>query len=192
MHSRPASDHRTTPRFASLSGAGRACALGIGLLLAFSASDAFAADETVAVSETVDLAASPARTWRAIKDFDRWQSWHPAFAGTSIVKGASNRTGEVRVLAAKDGAKFTEELVSHDSTTRSYEYRILESPLPIANYVSKLEVQARHPGSHVIWSSTFQVKAGASEAEVKKMISGVYRTGLNNLAAVVSAPTSTY
>ncbi len=166
--------------------------LGIGLLLALAASSASAADKVVSVSEEVDLAASPASTWSAIKDFDRWQTWHPAFAGTSIVKGAGNRKGEVRVLATKDGAKFTEELVSHDRASRSFEYRIIESPLPISGYVSRLEVQKARRGSHVVWSSTFRVDEGASEEEVRKTISGVYRTGLDNLAAVVPAQSSTY
>jgi hypothetical protein len=130
MHSRIRSGQPTTRRLEpsflrqrAVAGAGM---LGIGLLLAFAASSVSAADRVVAVSEEVDLAASPARTWSAIKDFDRWQSWHPAFAGTSIVKGAANQKGEVRVLATKDGAKFTEELVSHDRASRSYEYRIIE------------------------------------------------------------------
>jgi hypothetical protein len=54
----------------------------------------------------VELAASPARTWAVIKDFQRWQTWHPAFATTEITKGGGNTKGTVRVLATKDGAKF--------------------------------------------------------------------------------------
>jgi hypothetical protein len=196
MHPRTRSHHSATrgiaPSFLRQRGIIGACMLGIGLLLAAAASSAFAADKMVAVSEEIDLAASPARTWSAIKDFDRWQSWHPAFARTSIVKGAANQKGEVRVLATRDGAKFTEELVSHDRASRSYEYRIIESPLPISGYVSKLEVQKARRGSHVVWSSTFRVDEGASEEEVRKTISGVYRTGLDNLATVVPAQPSTY
>jgi hypothetical protein len=47
----------------------------------------------------------------------------------------------VRVLTTKDGAKFIEEPVSHDAASRTYEYRITESPLPMAGYVSKLEIR---------------------------------------------------
>ena len=196
MQSRIRSGQPTTRRLEpsflrqrAVAGAGM---LGIGLLLAFAASSVSAADRMVAVSEEVDLAASPARTWSAIKDFDRWQSWHPAFAGTSIVKGSANQKGEVRVLSTKDGAKFTEELLSHDRASRSFEYRIIESPLPISGYVSKIEVKRGRSGSHVVWSSTFRVDEGASEEEVRKTIAGVYRAGLDNLAAVVPAPASTY
>ena len=189
MQSRTRSHHAATRGIAPASLAQRpfskARLRGIGLLLACVASSAIAADKTVAVSEEVDLAASPARTWSVIEDFDRWQSWHPAFAGTSIVKGAANREGEVRVLATKDGAKFTEELVSHDAASRTYRYRIIDSPAPVIGYVSTLQVKGTKTGSTVVWSSNFKVKAGTSDDEVKQTISGIYRAGLDNLAAVV-------
>jgi hypothetical protein len=45
--------------------------------------------------------------------------------------------------------------------------------------------QENNAGSTVVRSSRFNVKAGASEADAKKLISGVYRTGLDNPASVV-------
>ena len=159
--------------------------LGLGLLMAGAAAGALAAGKTVAVKEEVNLAAAPSQTWEKIKDFNGWQAWHPAFAGTEIIKGQGNTKGTVRVLTTKDGAKFTEELVSHNAASRTYEYRITESPLPITGYVSKLEVRENKGGSSVAWSSNFNVKDGASEEEVKKVISGVYRAGLDNLGSVV-------
>ena len=89
------------------------------------------------------------------------------------------------MLTTKDGAKFTEELVSYNTASHTYQYRIIESPLPITDYVSKLEIKPNKAGSSVMWSSNFKVKAGASEEEMKKTISGVYRAGLDNLASVV-------
>lgn len=159
--------------------------LGVGLLMAGAAAGALAGGKTVSVTETVNLAAAPSQTWEKIKDFNGWQAWHPAFASTEITKGRGNAKGTVRVLTTKDGAKFTEELVSHNAAARTYEYRITGSPLPIAGYVSKLEVRENKGGSNVVWSSNFSVNDGASEEEIKKVISGVYRAGLDNLSSVV-------
>ena len=159
--------------------------LGVGLLMAGAAAGALAGGRTVSVTETVNLAAAPSQTWEKIKDFNGWQAWHPAFASTAITKGEGNTKGTVRVLTTKDGAKFTEELVSHNGAARTYEYRITGSPLPIAGYVSKLEVRENKGGSSVVWSSTFEVEPGISEDEVKKAIAGVYRAGLDNLRSVV-------
>jgi hypothetical protein len=158
--------------------------LGIGLMLAAAASTgALAADKTYSVTERVELSAAPAKTWDTIKDFKGWQAWHPAFAGTVITKGEGNAKGSVRELTTKDGAKFIEELEMHDAASRTYQYRIIESPLPITGYVSTLQVRHGHNGGSIVeWSSHFGVKAGASDDEMKKTIAGVYRAGLDNLA----------
>jgi len=175
--------HEVKSDAASTSRSGAACirALGVGLLLAGSAASALAG--SLSVAEEVELSASPAQTWSVIQDFRSWQTWHPAFAATEITRGTGNAKGTVRVLATQDGAKFTEELLSHDDAAHSYQYRILESPLPISDYVSKIEVKSSKSGSRVVWSSTFNVNPGASDEEMKKTIAGVYRAGLDSLKA---------
>ena len=159
--------------------------LGLGFLMACATGGALAGGKPLSVTEEVYLAAAPSKTWEKIKDFNRWQDWHPAFASTAITKGEGNTKGTVRVLTTKDGAKFTEELVSHSTASRSYQYRIIESPLPITDYVSTLQIKQNRAGSTVVWSSNFKVKDGVSEEEMKKTISGVYRAGLNNLVSVL-------
>ena len=166
------------------SGAASIRSLGVGLLMAGSAAGALAG--TLSVSEEVELAATPERTWSAIRDFQRWQAWHPAFPTTEITKGGGNAKGTVRVLATKDGAKFNEELLMHDAASRSYQYRIIDSPLPISGYVSTIEVRGSALGSRVVWSSNFTVNPGASDEEIKKTIAGVYRAGLDSLKARVN------
>jgi hypothetical protein len=158
-------------------------AVGLGALMACAVAVP-AAEPSVSVVETVQLAATASRTWGAIKDFGSWQSWHPAFASTQMLQGDGHSKGAVRVLMTKDGGKFTEELVAFDAAARSYQYRILESPAPVMDYVSTIQVKETSTGSTVVWSSHFNVKPGTSEADAKKLISGVYRAGLDNLAAV--------
>jgi hypothetical protein len=159
-------------------------AVGLGALMAVAAAVP-AADRTVSVVETVQLAAPASRTWNIINDFATWQSWHPAFASTKMLQGDGHSQGAVRVLMTKDGGKFTEELVAFNAATRSYQYQILESPAPVQDYVSTIQVKETPAGSTVVWSSQFNVKPGTSEADAKKLISGVYRAGLDNLAAVM-------
>src|SRR4030095_9113852 len=155
--------------------------LGLGFLMACATGGVLAGDKPLSVTEEVYLAATPSKTWEKIKDFNRWQDWHPAFASTAITRGEGNTKGTMRVLTTKDGAKFTEELVSHSAASRSYQYRIIESPLPITDYVSTLQIKQNRAGSTVVWSSNFNVKDGVSEEDMKATIAGVYRAGLDNL-----------
>jgi hypothetical protein len=156
----------------------------LALVLAPSA-DAQTYDRTVTVTEQVRLGVPPARAWGAIENFLTWPSWHPAFASTRLVKGDGHTVGSVRQIATRDGAQFTEELLTHDAATRRVQYRILTSPAPVVDYRSTLAVNPGPDGSTVVWSSEFKVKAGASEEEVKKLISGIYRLGLDNLATAL-------
>lgn len=160
-------------------------AAAVGAVMALSAAVP-AAERAISVVETVQLGTAPSRTWAAIKDFSAWQGWHPAFATTRMVKGDGRTPGSVRVLTTKDGAQFTEELVSFDAAAHSYQYRIIESPAPVTDYVSTIQVQKAAGGSTVVWRSQFNLKPGTTEADAKKLISGVYRAGLDNLAAVTA------
>lgn len=160
-------------------------AVGLGALMAFSVA-APAAERAVSVVETVQLGTTPIRTWAAINDFSAWQGWHPAFATTKMVQGDGRTPGSVRVLITKDGGQFTEELVAFDAAARSYQYRIIESPAPVTDYVSTIQVMETRGGSTIVWSSRFNVKAGTSEADAKKLISSVYRAGLDNLASAMA------
>ena len=155
-------------------------AVGLAALMASAA-----AGHAASVVESVELNTTPARTWGAINDFSAWQSWHPAFASTQVVQGDGQSKGTVRVLTTGDGANFTEVLVAFDPASRSYQYRIIESPAPVVDYVSTIEVKETQAGSLVVWSSSFNVKAGTSEADAKKLIAGVYRAGLDNLDSVM-------
>jgi len=161
--------------------------LGGGSLVAAGARAAYdeEAGRSVTVSEKVDVAATPAQTWDRIQDFMAWPAWHPAFASTQLVKGDGNSKGSIRLLTAKDGAQFTEELLTHDARTHVVEYRILNSPAPVTGYVSTLQVKEAKAGSSVVWSSSFKVKPGTSDADAKKAIAGIYRLGLDNLATAI-------
>jgi Polyketide cyclase / dehydrase and lipid transport len=155
--------------------------LGLGIVIAVLSTPVFSAGKTLSVTQSADLSVPPAKAWETIKNFDGWQSWHPAIASTDIPKGKGNAKGTVRVLTTKDGAKITEELLAHSEKSMTYKYRITDSPLPVTNYVSTIVVRKSKDGSTVVWSSSFNAKEGTPDDEAKKVISGIYTAGLDNL-----------
>jgi len=156
----------------------RRAAVGLAAMLVATAG--FAAN-VLSVKEKVELPAPPDKVWELIKDFDGWQNWHPAVAGTEITSGKGNTHGTVRVLTTKDGAKITERLDRYQPKIFSYTYRITDSPLPVTDYVSTLQVRANKGGSVVMWSSHFKAKEGTADADAVKTIRGIYTAGLDNL-----------
>ena len=59
----------------------------------------------------------------------------------------------------------------------SYTYEIVESPLPVSDYVSTLAVMDSTGGSMITWSGEFAAK-GAPDAQAVEVISGIYQAGL--------------
>lgn len=159
--------------------------LGFILSIPLAAGNTWAGNAPLTVTETVKVAATPAKTFDAIKDFDGLHKWHPVIASTKITKGNGNAKGTVRVLTTQDGAMITEELLSYSEAGMAVEYRITDAPLPISDYVSTLKVEKSGTGSVVTWSSTFKAKAGTPDDDARKLISGVLRAGLDNLVNVV-------
>jgi hypothetical protein len=96
---------------------------------------------------------------------------------------------KIRTLTTKDGAVIVEKLTQWDDAGHAYGYAILESPLPVANYVSTIAVKdgAEAGTAAITWSSTFDPK-GASEADASKVIGGIYDAGLSSLKAKLEAP----
>jgi carbon monoxide dehydrogenase subunit G len=154
----------------------------VGFAIALIATSGWAAN-VLSVKEKVELSAPPDKVWELIKDFDGWQNWHPAIASTEITSGKGNTHGTVRVLTTKDGAKITEKLVHYQPKGLSYTYAIIDSPLPITDYTSTIQVKAAKGGSVVNWTSHFKAKEGTDDAEATKTIRGIYRAGLDNLKA---------
>ena len=74
--------------------------------------------------------------------------------------------------------------MAYDADSMSYQYRITESPLPVADYVSSIRVMAIDDSqSKVIWESTFMA-AGATDEEAAGAIKGIYVAGLDALKAM--------
>jgi mxaD protein len=167
---------------------------GVALFVMAACGVALAAPpKPLSVTETIEIKAPLAKVWDTIKDYDSLNKWHPGFAKDEIVKGTNNTPGAVRALTIKDGPTFTEELLAFSEKNHSYKYRIIESPLPLQDYVATVSVKEGKDGTTVVtWVGNFKRKNPAdnppeaeSDAGAIKLIQGVYQGGLNNLKTML-------
>lgn len=158
----------------------------IALAIAGLVGPAAAARPTLKVAEEISVNASADQVWSVIQHFDNL-SWHPAVATTELLSGKANKAGAVRLVSVKDnGPKIKEQLVSFSPAAHSLTYKIVESPLPLDQYVSTLKVVSAKSGSVIKWSSTFKRKdekpaEGADDAGATKIVDGIYTSGLDAL-----------
>ena len=129
------------------------------------------------VSVTQVFPSTAASLWSAVGDPAGLPDWHPAIA-TSLL-GAD---GCSRVCTLADGGEVREEITARDDDARSYSYRIVESPLPLKNYRSRLRVSRTEGGASVTWESEFEA-VGIPAADLEAMIRGLYEAGLGALRA---------
>ncbi len=151
-------------------------------LAAFAASGlgaASGANATDVLKSTV-INHSAEKVWALIGEYGHLNNWHPAVVKLELSGDGGN--GLYRSLTLPDGAILKEKLLSYSLEDMSYSYSIVEGPLPVQNYVSKITVRpGDSEGQSVIeWSSTFE-PAGVDEAEAKKIVGGIYTAGFDGI-----------
>jgi len=150
-------------------------ALATALVLVIGSGAAYA----VTVKKRIEAPGLPPDVWVvAGENFCTIKAWHPA-----VAECAETKEGDVtfRTLTLKDGGKIKEKLTGTEDL--SYSYEIVESPLPVTNYSSKLWVEEDdEPDRTVIyWQSEFDPADGTSEDDAKKIITGILGDGVKGI-----------
>ena len=126
------------------------------------------------VREEGELGASPDEVWKVVGDF----------------VGLLESMG-VPVEAEGDGIGMTrtismgpqpiiERLEARDEAAKKIVYSIVEGPLPVAQYVSTMQLSEAGSGrTKLTWSSTFEPVG--DEAAAKQIVSGIYTGGIKGL-----------
>lgn len=147
-------------------------ALGIfAALMLFATAPAFAIDSKVVGAPS----AAPDAVWANVGDFCGIAKWHPV-----VEKCTLSADGGVRTRDLKGGAVIHEKLEKRDDAARSYSNSIIDSPLPVANYLSTISVVADGAASKIVWISKYDAKV-ASNADAMRVIDGVYQAGIDAL-----------
>ena len=134
--------------------------------------------DALEVRRSVEVAAPPEKVWQMISDFCAIAEWHPV-----VGKCAQSEQGGVatRTLTTTDGGVLVEKRVQYSDEGMSYTYEIVDSPLPVSDYVSTLAVMDSAAGSTITWSGEFAAK-DAPDQQAVEAVSGIYQAGLAALA----------
>lgn len=123
--------------------------------------------------------------WQAIRDFNGLPDWHPAIASSKVEDGGDpDRIGCIRSMElAGNGGLIREKLLALSDAEHRVRYSILESPMPVENYVATLRLLPVTDGdrSYAEWTAEFDV-APENEAAMRKLIGqGVFQAGFDSL-----------
>ncbi len=135
----------------------------------------------LSVHVQLELKASPEEVWKLISGFNDVPAFLPV-----VEKSSLDETGRVRHLTlAGGGGVVVEQLEEHNDEQRFYRYSIIDSPLPLSNYVATIRVHGEDGSAQSIvdWSSHFNAN-GVPDEEAVAIVQGVYQAGFDHLQKI--------
>ncbi len=130
------------------------------------------------------IAAPASKVWERVRDFNALPRWHPRIADSQIENGEpSDKVGCIRNFRLQNGDQIREQLLALSDYDTFCTYAILESPMPIENYVATLRLTPVSDGDRcfVEWSAEFDCSADV-EADVSNGIAtNVFQSGFDAL-----------
>ena len=125
------------------------------------------------VREEGELGASVDEVWKLVGDFGGLIE-----AMGLPVKVEGEGIGQTRSIPMGD-PPTVERLEELDAAKKKVVYSIQSGTLPVADYVSTMQLSPVGDGrTKLEWSSTFQPGAGASEDDAVKVVTGIYQGGI--------------
>jgi hypothetical protein len=130
------------------------------------------------------ISASAARVWARVRDFNGMPNWHPAIAESRIENGEpADKVGCIRSFSLRNGDRLREQMLGLSDYDMFCTYSILDSPMPLTNYVATLRLTpiTDQDRTFIEWSADFDC-APDRESELVSNIGGnVFQTGFDAL-----------
>jgi hypothetical protein len=120
------------------------------------------------------------RVWALLRDFNGHDRWHPAVRESAIERNyPSDKVGCVRRFLLKDGSELREQLLTLSDLEQTFSYCLLDTPVPLFNYVAHVRLLPVTDGNRTFWSweSSFSTRAGEAEAMTRMVGEDIYMAG---------------
>jgi mxaD protein len=137
----------------------------------------------IRVSVEVEVTAAARSVWETVGDFNGWSKFSPA---VTLSRMTGQGVGAIRVASVTGvPGQVIEREDLYDPSTMMLAYSILESPLPVDQYHSLMNVRAVTGSTcKVKWSSVFVPKGSSSPAEAESAVRELINSGLANIQAL--------
>lgn len=126
-----------------------------------------AVDHMIRVIRSTILPASIEAVWNLLRDFNGHDRWHPAVATSEIERGRdADCVGCIRRYELTDGSVLREQLLTLSDAENTYSYCLLDTPIPLFNYVGHVRLMPVTDADHTFWQceGRFETTAGMRDA----------------------------
>lgn len=136
----------------------------------------------VYVSSVIDAPAT--KVWEKIRDFNALPRWHPRIRESRIENGEpSDKVGCVRDFRLQNGDRLREKLIGLSDYDMFCTYTILESPMPLSDYIATIRLTPISDGDRTFieWTAEFDCVADAAADLVDGIGTNVFQAGFDAL-----------
>lgn len=130
------------------------------------------------------IEAPAARVWERVRDFNGLPRWHPRIADSHIENAEpADRVGCIRNFRLQNGDQIREQLLALSDYDLVCTYSILESPMPLSDYVATLRLNPVSDGDRcfIEWSAEFACAPEVEEELVSGISRDVFQSGFDAL-----------
>ncbi|TCR66372.1 SRPBCC family protein [Bosea sp. BK604] len=121
------------------------------------------------------------RLWSVLRDFNGHDRWHPIVARSEIERAnPSDRVGCIRRFQLRDGSELREQLLTLSDLEMTFSYCLLETPIPLFNYVAHVRLLPVTDGNRSFWhwESRFTTPPGREQELARLVGDEVYTNGI--------------
>lgn len=136
----------------------------------------------VYVSSVINAPA--AKVWARVRDFNGLPGWHPRIRESRIEDAqAADRVGCVRSFFLQNGDNYREQLLGLSDYDMFYTYTILQSPIPVTDYVATLRLTPVTDGDRCFfeWSAEFDSAPDGADELAADIGLTVFQGGIDGL-----------
>ena len=128
--------------------------------------------------------APAAKVWARVRDFNGLSNWHPAIAESRIENGEpADKVGCIRNFSLRNGDRLREQLLGLSDFDMFCTYSILDSPMPLTNYVATLRLTpiTDQDRTFIEWSADFDCAPDKEGELLSNIGGGVFQGGFDAL-----------
>ena len=118
--------------------------------------------------------------WELLRDFNGHDRWHPAVTTSQIERNRDpDVVGCVRRFKLADGSELREQLLALSDADASYSYCLLDTPIPLFNYVSHVRLMPVTDADQTFWQweGQFSTPPEDKDALTRMVGQDIYEAG---------------
>ena len=130
------------------------------------------------------------RVWSVVRDFNGHDRWHPIVKQSVIEeRQPSDKVGCVRAFDLEGGESLRERLLALSDTETGFRYCLMDTPLPLFNYVAELRLSPVTMTDQCFahWSAKFTTPKGEEERLSQLGRDNVQRDGLAAIEQAIAS-----